>query len=246
MLNKNFKIYFIVMATCFIHNKIFSQHENHNMTNKNPIETIFDGKTLNGWHSYRKNEAGKAWKIVDGAIYLDTSNKKQWQIKEGGDLVYKGVYKNFHLWVDWKISPGGNSGIIFLCQDEPKKYDYVWYTGAEMQVLDDAGYPGKVDDKQKVGGLYDLYAPSKMAANPIGDWNTSEIIFEYPKLTLKLNGVVTVSTDVTSADFEQRLNESKFRKDPSIKAFLKSYEGHIALQDHGHAVYFKNIKIQKL
>ncbi len=240
------KLYILVLMICFIQTKLFSQHEGHNMTNHNPVETIFDGKTLNGWHSYGKKEAGSAWKIVDGAIYLDTTTKEKWQIKDGGDLVYNGVYKNFHLWVDWKISPGGNSGIIFLSQDNPKKYKHVWYTGPEMQVLDDVGYPWKLNPTQKAGALYDLYAPSKMAANPVGEWNTSEIIFEYPKLTLILNGVITVSTDVTSADFEQRLEESKFRKDPEIIGFLKSYEGHIALQDHGNAVYFKNIKIQKL
>ena len=91
--------------------------------------SLFDGKTTNGWHTYGKDAVGEAWKVIDGTLMLDPSNKQGWQIKGGGDIVSNESYGDFHLQLEWKISPNGNSGIIFFVQDEPKKYNYIWYTG---------------------------------------------------------------------------------------------------------------------
>ncbi|MDI9336937.1 MAG: DUF1080 domain-containing protein [Alphaproteobacteria bacterium] len=226
---------FLVFAMSF---SLFSQ-------SNSGFTPLFDGTTLKNWHSYGESQAGNAWKVVDGSIYLDPSNKKDWQIVGGGDLVSNESFDNFHLKLDWKISGKGNSGIIFCSQDEPKKYKEAWYTGPEMQVLDNEG-TNIQNPKQKAGGLYDLFAPAQDVTKPVGEWNSAEIILEYPKLTLKLNGVVTVSTDVTSEDFKSRLVASKFKKDPSIHGFLEKFSGHIVLQDHGAAVWYKNIMIKKL
>jgi len=98
--------------------------------------SLFDGKSVNGWHKYGGAAAGTAWKVADGALYLDTSMKSSWQIANGGDIVTDKEYENFDLKLEWKISPGGNSGIMFNVHEDSVKYKYPWNTGPEMQVLD--------------------------------------------------------------------------------------------------------------
>lgn len=74
--------------------------------------SLFDGKTMNGWHKYGGGAAGSAWKIEDGTLYLDTSTKGSWQIANGGDIVTDKEYENFDLTLEWKISP---EAIVVLC-----------------------------------------------------------------------------------------------------------------------------------
>src|SRR3954470_6152401 len=73
---------------------------------------LFDGKTTKGWHTYNKPTAEAGWKVANGALYVDTSAKKG-----RGDLTTDKEYTNFDLKVDWKISPKGNSGIIFYVKE---------------------------------------------------------------------------------------------------------------------------------
>src|SRR5689334_9530857 len=118
-----------LIAAAMLFNGVANNHTNENTTvvvKKKGWVSLFDGKTTKGWHSYGKTAAGEAWKVADGALYLDASKKADWQSKSGGDLVSDGEYENFHLKLDWKISKNGNSGIIFWVQDDPSKYKYVW------------------------------------------------------------------------------------------------------------------------
>lgn len=205
--------------------------------------SLFDGKTTKGWHSYGKTTAGESWKVVDGTLHLDASSKADWQSKSGGDLVSEGEFENFHLKLDWKISQNGNSGIIFWVQDDPAKYKYVWYTGPEMQVLDNDGHADGKINKHRAGNLYDLIAGKEGVVKPVGEWNTAEIISNKGKLDLVLNGVTVVSTTYGDESWKQLVAGSKFKGMPD---FGKFYKGHIALQDHGNDVWFKNIMIRKL
>jgi len=91
-----------------------------NQRTKKEWTSLFDGKTTSGWHTYGKDAVGEAWKVVDGTLMLDPSQKEGWQIKGGGDIVSNESYGDFHLQLEWKISKNGNSGIIFFIQDEPK------------------------------------------------------------------------------------------------------------------------------
>src|ERR1700736_6334368 len=105
---------------------------------------LFDGKTTNGWHTYGKTTVGSAWKVDDGAIHLDASEKSNYQSKGGGDIVTNGEYENYDLKLEWKISKNGNSGIIFNIREDPK-FKESWHTGLEMQVLDNDGHSdGKI------------------------------------------------------------------------------------------------------
>lgn len=208
--------------------------------------SLFDGQTTNGWHTYGKNTIGKAWKVENGALHLDASAKKEWQTAEGGDIMTNDEFENFNLSLEWKIAPKGNSGIMFYIVEDPK-YQYPWYTGPEMQVLDN-GTPtthGHDDAKiytHRAGDLYDLLA-SKDVAKPAGEWNHVEIIANNGKLDFYMNGEHTLSTTMWNDTWKQMVANSKFKDMP---AFGTARKGRIGLQDHGNDVWFRNIMIKRL
>lgn len=206
--------------------------------NKKGWTSLFDGKTTKGWHSYGKPAAGAAWKAEDGVLHLDAGKNL-----EAGDIVSDESFENFDLKLEWKISKNGNSGIIFFIQDEPKKYDYIWYTGPEMQILDNDGHSDGKIMKHRAGNLYDLIAGKEGVVKAVGEWNQVEIISNKGKLDLLLNGVTVVSTTVGDDNWRSLIAGSKFKTKPD---FGKVFSGHIGLQDHGNEVWFRDIKIKKL
>jgi hypothetical protein len=199
--------------------------------------SLFDGKTTSGWHKYGGETTGSGWKVADGVLYLDPS------AKDGGDIVSDKEYENFELKLEWKISEGGNSGIMFNVHEDPAKYQYTYYTGPEMQVLDnERNEDGKIY-KHHAGDLYDLVACSKQAVKPVGEWNQVEIKLVNGKLDFYLNGENVVSTTMWDDNWNKMVAGSKFKTMPGFGTFKK---GHIALQDHGFKVSFRNIKIKEL
>jgi hypothetical protein len=204
--------------------------------------SLFDGKTTSGWHVFQHKSDGSAWKVVDGSLTLDTTQKKDWQTVGGGDLLTDSTFENFLFSVDWKIAKNGNSGIIFDIQDDPK-YEYAWHTGPEMQVLDNAGHPDAKLMRHRAGDLYDLISCSKETVKPWGEWNHAEIKLDHGKLDLFLNEVNVVSTSMWDDHWNQLVAASKFKNMPD---FAKFKSGNIGLQDHGNQVFFRNIKIKKL
>lgn len=201
---------------------------------------LFDGKSTDGWKGFKKDATPAAWKVQDGALFLDTDAKKAGA--SGGDIITKGEYENYELLIDWKISEGGNSGIIFGVQDDAK-YGATYSTGPEMQVLDDAKHSDGKIHKHNSGDLYDLIAAPARYAKPVGEWNTAKIIKKDGKLTLILNGKVTAETTMGTDDWKKLIAGSKFKTWDGFGAFAK---GHIALQDHGDKVWYRNIKIRQL
>jgi hypothetical protein len=209
--------------------------------------SLFDGKTTKGWHTYGHPTIGKAWKVEDGALRLDAASKKDWQTAEGGDIVTDDEFENFHLKMDWKISPKGNSGIIFYVHEDSTKYKYTWSTGPEMQVLDNGtesepGHPDAKITSHRAGDLYDLVV-AKELVKPVGEWNTVEIIANKGSLEFRVNGEKALSTTMWDENWKQMLAKSKFKNMPGFGTFKK---GRIALQDHGNDVWFRNIMIKKL
>lgn len=201
---------------------------------------LFDGKTTEGWKGFKKAEVPTSWKIEDGALFLDTDAKKAGAT--GGDIITVGEYENYELQIDWKISEGGNSGIIFGVQDDPK-YGATYSTGPEMQVLDDDKHADGKIHKHNSGDLYDLIAAPARYTKPVGQWNTAKIIKKDGKLTLILNGKVTAETTMGTEEWNKLVAGSKFKTWDGFGAFAK---GHIALQDHGNKVWYKNIKLRQL
>jgi hypothetical protein len=238
------KTTFLLLASFLFSSVGFAQQ--NKLTAKEKSEgwhLLFDGKDLQGWHNYGKQNAGPEWKVEDGAIYLDASTPN----KVGGDLVSNGEYGNFDLEMDWKISDKGNSGILFYVHEDPAEYKETYFTGPEMQVLDNGTptRPGQPDGKiytHRAGDLYDLLA-SKEEARPLGEWNHIEIKSLNGKLDFYMNGVHTLSTRMWDENWKKMIAISKFKDMPGFGTFKK---GKIALQDHGDDVWFRNIKIRKL
>jgi hypothetical protein len=210
-----------------------------------PIEEwipLFDGQTLNGWSKYGGGEAGKAWKVENGELYLDAANKDKWEEGDGGDIVTNEEYENFHFKTEWKISPNGNSGIIFLVHESPE-FTNTYHTGPEMQVLDNNGHPDAKIVSHRAGDLYDLIVSSQETVKPVGEWNQAEVILNQGKLDLILNGVTVVSTTLWTPEWDALVADSKFKDMPG---FAKYKKGKIALQDHGDVVHYRNLVIKKL
>lgn len=199
--------------------------------------TLFDGSTLNGWHAFGQTSTGK-WSIDSGTIHLNSSAKG-----DDGDLISNDSYDNFDLKIDWKISKAGNSGVLFYVQDDKAKYKDTYKTGPEMQVLDDERHEDRKKHSHRAGSLYDMIQATPGAVKPAEQWNSSEIVSNNGKLDLYLNGVHVVNTTIFDDNWKKMIDSSKFKEWPAFGTFKS---GHIALQDHGNDVWFKNIQIKKL
>ena len=208
---------------------------------------LFDGKSADGWRNYRKETFPKGWVIEKGALKCNASGRGEAGAKDGGDILYDKKFSNFYLKLEWKISEGGNSGIFYLGQESPD-LDYIWKTAPEMQVLDNERHPdakkGK-DGNRQAGSLYDLIPAKPQNANPVGQWNTVEIIVYDGIVIHKQNGKAVVEYYLWTPEWEELVAKSKF---PALnKNWAKvAKEGYFGLQDHGDDVWYKNIKIKEL
>jgi len=206
----------------------------------NGWQVLFDGTSKNSWHIYNNKSDGAAWKVQDGVLYLDPVAKKSGA--GGGDLVTNEEYENFDLKLEWKIDSAGNSGVIFLTQEDPK-YSASYLTGPEMQIIDNNGHRDAKIEKHRAGDLYDLIASTPENVHPLGQWNQIEIIINKGQLELYQNGVKVVATTMWNYTWTKLISSSKFRTWAGFGMFQK---GRIALQDHGDGVAFKNIQIKRL
>lgn len=200
-------------------------------------QSLFDGKTTDGWHTYGQTTAGEAWKAEDSLLHFTPGTTG------GGDLVTNEAYDNFDLKMEWKISKNGNSGIIIYVQDDTSKYKNTYNTGMEMQVLDNDGHPDGKIFKHKAGNLYDLIPNTKETVKPVGEWNQVQITSNNGKLDFYLNGENIVSTTLWDDNWKKLIAGSKFADMPGFGTFKS---GHIALQDHGDQVWYRNIMIKRL
>ncbi|GAB4494647.1 MAG: hypothetical protein OHK0019_21600 [Saprospiraceae bacterium] len=215
-------------------------------------QLLFNGQNLDGWHNYGKTTIGKSWVVADNAIHLDAQPNPNggWQAPEGGDILTAEEFENFELKLDWKIAPCGNSGIIYHVKEDPTKYDYVWKTGPEMQVLDNACHPDARIPKHRAGDLYDLVACKYETVKPAGEWNHVRLVSKNGKVEHWLNHrkVVSIQMFENGKPTKEWLELIKGSKFPGLPApdFGLFSKGKISLQDHGDPVWYKNIKIRKL
>lgn len=205
---------------------------------------LFDGKTTNGWHNFNKTTIGASWKVEEGALMLNAIKRADggWQVQDGGDIVTADEYENFEFNIEWKIAPCGNSGIIYNVV-ESKDHDYVWQTGPEMQVLDNACHPDAIFVTHKAGDLYDMIECRYTAVKPAGEWNKVRIIKKNGQVEHWLNGVRVVEFNMNGDAWKAMIAKSKFK---DMKGFGMATKGRIALQDHGDKVWYRNIKIKVL
>ena len=203
-------------------------------------KSLFDGKSKKGWHIYRGEATGESWQVEGGILMFVPINKPD--VKTGGDLTSDEEYENYHLSLEWKISEGGNSGIIFGVKED-SMYKKSYLTGMEMQVLDNDKHPDAKIIKHRAGDLYDLISSTKENLKPVGEWNQAEVIYNNNTLQLILNGETVVSTTVGDENWDKLVAGSKFR---TMKGFGTFRKGRIVLQDHGDKVWYRNIKLKQL
>ncbi|CAN5761762.1 DUF1080 domain-containing protein [soil metagenome] len=201
---------------------------------------LFDGHSLTGWHSYNNPTANiKNWTIIDSALVCLGSAADA----HGGDIATEREYENFELSWDWKVDKGSNSGVMYhVIEDSVYKAPYE--TGPEYQIIDDVGFPEKLENWQKAGADYAMYpANSKKKLKPVGQWNHSKIIYNNGHVEHWLNGEKIVEFERGSDEWKKKRAEGKWKDYPGYATATK---GKIALQDHGNKAYFKNILITEL
>lgn len=206
-------------------------------------QLLFDGQSTTGWHKYGGAPVGASWKIADGTLHLDVTDKESWQAKGGGDIVSDKEYKNFDLKLEWKIDTCGNSGIMFYVHEDSTKYKYPWETGPEMQVLDNTCHPDAKIIKHRAGDLYDIITSTPETVKPALEWNQAEIKCVNGALEFYLNGTKVLTTTLWDDAWKESLKNTKWK---NYKDFGTYNAGHIALQDHGNNVWYRNIMIKEL
>lgn len=194
---------------------------------------LFDGKTTAGWRGYQKDEVPKYWQVIDGT--LD-------RVQDCGDLITIDQYASFELTADWRISTGGNSGIMYHVTED---YPQPGMSGPECQILDNV----HGTDPTLAGWCYGLYVPPidpktgkpLDTTHPAGQWNTTRILVDGAHVEHWMNGVKYVEYELWSDDWNQRVAHSKFTAWPK---FALAKTGYVCLQDHGGEVAFRNVKIR--
>ena len=216
-----------------------SEHNTLSRTEKEEgWQLLFDGETTDGWHGYLKKSVGEGWKAEDGLLVC---LGKGGDI--GGDILTNESFDNFILSLEWNIAKGGNSGIFYhVIEDE--KYSAPYATGPEYQLIDDIGFESPLEEWQKTGADYAMYtANDTKKLNPAGEWNTSKIVFDHGHVEHWLNGNKIIEFTAWSDDWKKLKAESKWKAYPD---YGTAKTGPVGLQDHGHAITFRNIKIKPL
>lgn len=193
---------------------------------------LFDGTGLEAWRGYRKPATPEGWQVVDGSLVLVAAG--------AGDIITREQFRNFDLRLEWKVAPGGNSGIFYRATEEG---NYIWQSASEMQVLDDERHADGKSELTSAGSNFALYAVPRGISRPAGEWNTVRLLVDGSHVEHWLNGVKVVEYELGSAEWEARVRASKFA---SMPLYGRAQQGHIGLQDHGDRVEFRNIRIRVL
>lgn len=232
-----------------------------------PIKTadwayLFDGTSLDGWRAYNGEGLPPGWGVVDSLMTFKTEfiSESDYDYKGSRDLIYGAKeFENFELYVEWKIPPGGNSGIFYHIKEG---YSGIPEVAPEYQLIDDLHYtdfhdiedynrsigitvhPEKLQPIQSTAADYGMYIPAEdKVLNPAGEWNNTTIRFTPQKVTYYLNGEVMLEFVPWSEDWYERKNDGKWGM---AKDYGKFKKGFVGLQDHGSELWFKTVKIKEL
>jgi hypothetical protein len=192
---------------------------------------LFDGRTLAGWRGFRSDTAPAGWVARDGILARTGA---------GGDIMTVDQFGDFELELEWRISEGGNSGIMYRVTEEAEA---PYETGPEMQVLDDERHSDGKSQLTSAGSLFGLYPAPREVVRPAGEWNEARIVADSTHLEHWLNGQKVVETEIGTGEWDAKIADSKFAAWPG---FAKARRGHIVLQDHGDVVEYRNIRIREI
>jgi hypothetical protein len=221
---------------------------------------LFDGTSVKGWRAYNGDALPPGWIAKDGELTFDTELGLEQDYKGGKDIIY-GLeeFENFELYLEWKLPEGGNSGVFYHLKEG---FDSPTGICPEYQLIDDINYarihdlteyntslgyenPEVLQPLQQTGADYAMYPAdnSQKQLNPVGEWNSTRIIFTPEKVEYWLNDKKIVSFVPWSDDWYEKKNAGKWKDSPDYGRFKTGY---IGLQDHASPIWFKNIKIKKL
>lgn len=199
-------------------------------------ETLFDGNSLDNWRGFKQETVPEEWVIKDeNLVALGKGGDL------GGDIITRKQYEDFELEIEWAISESGNSGVFFHVLEE--NYPTVYATGPEYQLIDDDGFPQKLEEWQKTGANYAMHSANHVVLNAVGKFNKSRIQVKDGQVEHWLNGLLVVKYDLWTDKWKALVQQSKWKDYP---AYGLARKGHIGLQDHGSVVQFRNIRIKEL
>lgn len=222
---------------------------------------LFDGSSLKGWRGYGEEEMPPGWVIEDDVLTYKTVLGKEEDYNGGRDIIYGDEeFDNFELSLEWKLPEGGNSGIFYHVKEG---YENPSKVAPEYQLIDDENYENihdltaynkslshteklsELKPLNKTAADYAMYAPDpeKKKLNPVGEWNTSKIVYTPDRVEHWLNGEMVLSFNPQSEDWQKKRDSGKWKGSPD---YAKFKSGYIGLQDHASPIWFKNIKIKEL
>lgn len=222
---------------------------------------LFDGKTTEGWRAYNGDDLPPGWVVKNEELTFDTQLGLEQDYKGGKDIIYGAEeFDNFELHVDWKLPKGGNSGIFYHIKEG---YNSIPEVAPEYQLIDDENYaamhdltaynislgytakPEELKPLQQTASDYAMHpaVASAKTLNPVGEWNSTKIVFTPEKVEHWLNGKMVVSFVPWDEAWEEKKNSDKWKNSKDYGTFKKGY---IGFQDHSSPIWFRNIKIKKL
>ncbi len=210
---------------------------------ENGWELLFDGISTEKWRgAHKENFPGSGWKVVDGILELHAEGAGESQ--KAGDIVTIEKYSDFDFRIDFKLTPGANSGMKYYVTEMEKSTGSA--IGLEYQLLDDDKHgdakQGR-DGNRTLASLYDLIPAGNKRVREPGQWNMARIVSSGSTVQHWLNGQKVIEYERRSEEYRALVEISKYKK---WNRFGEAESGHILLQEHGDNVAFKNIRIKKL
>lgn len=196
--------------------------------------TLFDGAEVAGLRGYGHDEFPvDHWAIEDGALRTIPG--------PGVDLITDASYADFELEFEWRVSPGGNSGVIYRVVESAEP---AWVSGPEYQILDDELHPDGRNPATSAAALYDLLAPGPgKHLESVGDYNTGRIVVRDGHVEHWLNGDLVVEYEWDGPAIRERIAGSKFA---TLAGFMRQPAGQVVFQHHGEEAWLRAIRIRPL
>jgi hypothetical protein len=200
---------------------------------------LFDGRTTTGWRGYRSETMPASWKVENGSLL-----SRPGEGERRGDIITVKQYGDFELRLEWKMTRGNNSGVVYRATEE---HANMWESGPEFQVLDNERHLDGLNRLASAGACYAVFAPAKDATRPVGEWNETRIIARGKHVEHWLNGEKVVEYEIDSDRWQAHVKTSKFFQTAYGRGnWGRAPKGHIGLQDYGGAIEFRSIKLRPL
>ncbi len=231
----------LVFACAALIPALWARTEGAEEENAGEWVSLFDGTSLDGWRGYNGVEVQGIWTVEPGGVLHLASPPED---GSRANLITEGQYGDFELRFEWKVEEGTNSGVIFRVGEGPKQ---PYLTGPEYQILDNEGFRTRkgepVGPKEQSASHYAIEAAPADHTRPVGEWNEGRIVAKGNHIEYWLNGEKTAEYELQSPRWKEQVANSKFHK---WKDYASLPKGHIVLQDHGHRVWFRHLKIREL